>query len=86
MRLCEYKGMSAFVPGLVSPFHLLKLSVGINHYRLAQPSGGLKAVQVLVDHTSAFEMGVPPNKLYTAFSFVGFVMCAIPFYWHLEGS
>ncbi|KAH9964859.1 pheromone A receptor-domain-containing protein [Russula dissimulans] len=29
-------------------------------------------------------MGPPPNKVYTAFSFVGFVMCAIPFYWHLE--
>jgi pheromone a factor receptor len=25
-----------------------------------------------------------PNELYTAFSFIGFVMCAIPFYWHLE--
>jgi hypothetical protein len=27
-----------------------------------------------------------PNELYTAFSFIGFVMCAIPFYWHLEGT
>ncbi|KAI0298958.1 GPCR fungal pheromone mating factor [Multifurca ochricompacta] len=29
-------------------------------------------------------MGAPPNELYTAFSFIGFVLCAIPFYWHLE--
>lgn len=27
-----------------------------------------------------------PNALYTVFSFLGFVMCAIPFYWHLEGT
>jgi len=26
----------------------------------------------------------PPNELYTVFSFIGFVLCAIPFYWHLE--
>jgi len=26
----------------------------------------------------------PPNEVYTAFSFIGFVLCAIPFYWHLE--
>jgi pheromone a factor receptor len=25
-----------------------------------------------------------PNALFTVFSFIGFVMCAIPFYWHLE--
>ena len=30
-------------------------------------------------------MGTPPNLLYTAFSFIGFVMCMIPLYWHLEG-
>ena len=24
--------------------------------------------------------------LYAAFAFVGFVLCAIPFYWHLHGS
>jgi pheromone a factor receptor len=29
-------------------------------------------------------MSAPPNELYTAFSFVGFVLCAIPLYWHLE--
>ncbi|KAI0250420.1 GPCR fungal pheromone mating factor [Lactifluus subvellereus] len=29
-------------------------------------------------------MQSPPNELYTAFSFIGFVMCAIPIYWHLE--
>jgi hypothetical protein len=28
----------------------------------------------------------PPNQVYSAFSFIGFVMCAIPFYWHLEGT
>ncbi len=31
-------------------------------------------------------MPVPPNGVYTAFSFIGFVLCAIPFYWHLEGK
>ncbi|KAH9992962.1 GPCR fungal pheromone mating factor [Russula compacta] len=25
-----------------------------------------------------------PNEVYTAFSFIGFLMCAIPFYWHME--
>ncbi|KAI0270665.1 pheromone A receptor-domain-containing protein [Gloeopeniophorella convolvens] len=29
-------------------------------------------------------MGLPPNHVYSGFSFVGFVMCAVPFYWHLE--
>lgn len=28
----------------------------------------------------------PPNQVYSAFSFIGFVLCAIPFYWHLEGT
>jgi hypothetical protein len=31
-------------------------------------------------------MSPPPNEVYTAFSFIGFVFCAIPFYWHLEGT
>ena len=31
-------------------------------------------------------MQPPPNELYTAFSFIGFIMCAIPMYWHLEGQ
>ena len=31
-------------------------------------------------------MPPPPNEVYTAFSFIGFVFCAIPFYWHLEGK
>ena len=31
-------------------------------------------------------MSPPPNGVYTAFSFIGFVLCAIPFYWHLEGT
>ncbi|KAF8491701.1 pheromone A receptor-domain-containing protein [Russula emetica] len=26
----------------------------------------------------------PPNELYSAFSFFGFVLCAIPFYWHFK--
>jgi pheromone a factor receptor len=26
------------------------------------------------------------NEFYAAFSFIGFVLCAIPFYWHLEGT
>ncbi|KAH9986174.1 pheromone A receptor-domain-containing protein [Russula compacta] len=29
-------------------------------------------------------MGVPPNQVYSAFSFIGVVLCVIPFYWHLE--
>ncbi|KAI0250435.1 GPCR fungal pheromone mating factor [Lactifluus subvellereus] len=29
-------------------------------------------------------MQPPPNELYTTFSFIGFVMCAIPMYWHLQ--
>ena len=31
-------------------------------------------------------MAAYPNEIYTAFSFIGFLMCAIPFYWHLEGT
>jgi pheromone a factor receptor len=31
-------------------------------------------------------MPPPPNGVYTAFSFIGFVFCAIPLYWHLEGT
>ena len=31
-------------------------------------------------------MSAPPNEVYTAFSFIGFVLCAIPLYWHLEGT
>jgi hypothetical protein len=31
-------------------------------------------------------MSPPPNEVYTAFSFVGFVLCIIPLYWHLEGT
>ncbi len=30
-------------------------------------------------------MHLPPNDLYSAFSFIGFVFCAIPFYWHFKG-
>ncbi|KAI9509915.1 STE3-domain-containing protein [Russula earlei] len=29
-------------------------------------------------------MDTLPNQVYTVFSFIGFVLCAIPFYWHLE--
>ncbi|KAH9976850.1 pheromone A receptor-domain-containing protein [Lactifluus volemus] len=29
-------------------------------------------------------MSLPPNEVFTAFSFVGFLMCAIPFYWHFQ--
>ncbi|KAH9956847.1 GPCR fungal pheromone mating factor [Russula compacta] len=25
-----------------------------------------------------------PNEVYAAFSFIGFLMCAIPFYWHMQ--
>jgi pheromone a factor receptor len=27
-----------------------------------------------------------PNGLYSAFSFIGFLLCLIPLYWHLEGK
>jgi len=30
------------------------------------------------------DSGSLTNQVYTVFSFIGFVMCAIPFYWHLE--
>ncbi|KAH9964747.1 GPCR fungal pheromone mating factor [Russula compacta] len=29
-------------------------------------------------------MDPPPNEVYTTFSFIGFLMCAILFYWHME--
>ncbi|KAN0105465.1 Pheromone A receptor domain containing protein [Russula decolorans] len=31
-------------------------------------------------------MSPPPNEVYTVFSFIGFVLCAIPLYWHYEAS
>jgi hypothetical protein len=31
-------------------------------------------------------MHLPPNELYSAFSFIGFVLCAIPFYGHFKGK
>ena len=31
-------------------------------------------------------MSPPPNEVYSAFSFIGFVLCTIPLYWHLEGN
>ncbi|KAF8491684.1 pheromone A receptor-domain-containing protein [Russula emetica] len=31
-------------------------------------------------------MSPPPNEVYTVFSFIGFVLCAIPLYWHLEAQ
>ena len=31
-------------------------------------------------------MAPPPNHVYTAFSFIGFLLSVIPFYWHLEGT
>lgn len=31
-------------------------------------------------------MSPPPNHVYSAFSFIGFVLMVIPFYWHLEGT
>ncbi len=27
-----------------------------------------------------------PNALFSAFSFIGFLLCLIPLYWHLEGN
>ncbi|KAH9959376.1 GPCR fungal pheromone mating factor [Russula compacta] len=34
--------------------------------------------------TSSSTIGSLPNEVYTGFSFVGFLMCAIPFYWHMQ--
>lgn len=31
-------------------------------------------------------MHIPPNELYSAFSFIGFVFCTIPLYWHFKGK
>ena len=32
-------------------------------------------------------MALVPNQVYTAaFSFVGFILCAVPFFWRLEGT
>ena len=31
-------------------------------------------------------MHLPPNELYSVFSFIGFVLSAIPFYWHFKGK
>ena len=31
-------------------------------------------------------MHLPPNELYSTFSFIGFVLSAIPFYWHFKGK
>ena len=31
-------------------------------------------------------MHLPPNELYSAFSFIGFVLSTIPFYWHFKGK
>ena len=28
----------------------------------------------------------PPNALFSTFSFIGFLFCAIPLYWHLKGN
>jgi hypothetical protein len=40
----------------------------------------------LIHHTNPRPtMSPPPNEVFSAFSFIGFVFCAIPFYWHLEG-
>ena len=31
-------------------------------------------------------MHLPSNELYSAFSFIGFVLSVIPFYWHFKGK
>ena len=35
---------------------------------------------------SGTTMDTLPNEIFTAFSFIGFVLCAIPFYWHFKGK
>ena len=37
-------------------------------------------------YNSGITMHVPPNELYSVFSFIGFVLCTIPFYWHFKGK
>lgn len=31
-------------------------------------------------------MPAPPNEVFSAFAFIGFLISAIPFYWHFEGT
>ena len=45
----------------------------------------LSLISSITPH-SRTAMSPPPDGVYTAFSFIGFVLCAIPFYWHLEGT
>jgi len=35
---------------------------------------------------SASSLMAPPNALFSTFSFIGFLFCAIPLYWHLKGK
>ena len=59
---------------------LLKVSYRILLYSIKAP------VPVRPYTYSGTTMYFPPNELYSAFSFIGFVFCAIPFYWHFIGK
>jgi hypothetical protein len=88
----EYKGMSTFVPQLgVCRLDFYKPPLGVLeiHFPLFHLLDSQSFVLSLVFVTQAAlrtTMTDAPNAVYTVFSFIGFVMCAIPFYWHLEGT
>ena len=52
------------------------------------PSRNLPLPSVLVHYTfeDTMHASVPPNELYSVFSFIGFVLSVIPFYWHFKGT
>ncbi|THH17677.1 hypothetical protein EW146_g3173 [Bondarzewia mesenterica] len=42
------------------------------------------AVEPDISYPSTSAMAAPPNEVFSAFAFLGFIMCCIPIYWHLE--
>ena len=85
----KYKGTSTFVPRLGVSLSLLKASFGRggDAFSLVPSSAGESFVYLrFLSHIPYSRITMTANELYTAFSFIGFVMCAIPLYWHLEGT
>ena len=54
-------------------------------YKLSSPKLSFSLSFSIAPH-SRTTMYSTPNELYTAFSFIGFLFCAIPLYWHLEST
>jgi len=75
----EYKGTSTFIscPGLDVSLPLVLKGLRIDVPRASS--------SILARPTLAY-LRAMSSYLYAAFAFVGFVLCAIPFYWHLHGS